>query len=349
MSCNDCFSFQCKWFDPHAQLMRNYQMMFYVRSSVNEIELTDTKTRKLFLRRTPFPSIAFSDLFIGSKLMVYSRQMEIVAFGDPHTARRFGSATTFACVAEDGAALGAALKAATRGFRIVKAKLLGGAERPEAAQYFGAGGIAPSARIVALELSSLGDPADVVGKWQKYAAGQRGIYAAPDSASARASVDAVFGAGRAPQSASFAAHAESDATLMLVKPHAVHEGAVGDVVQRCVDGGFAIEALESFVLDKTQAAEFLEVYKGVSPVYTDAVNELSNGPCVAIALSRSGGGAVDAARALAGPHEYAYADQLRRQTLRAKFGRNDVQNAVHTTDLADDAALELEFFFALMQ
>ena len=150
MSCNDCFSFQCKWFDPHAQLMRNYQMMFYVRSSVNEIELTDTKTRKLFLRRTPFPSIAFSDLFIGSKLMVYSRQMEIVAFGDPHTARRFGSATTFACVAEDGAALGAALKAATRGFRIVKAKLLGGAERPEAAQYFGAGGIAPSARIVAL-------------------------------------------------------------------------------------------------------------------------------------------------------------------------------------------------------
>ena len=175
------------------------------------------------------------------------------------------------------------------------------------------------------------------------------MYAAPDSASARASVDAVFGAGRAPQSASFAAQADSDVTLMLVKPHAVHDGAVGDVVQRCVDGGFAIEALESFVLDKTQAAEFLEVYKGVSPVYTDAVNELSNGPCVAIALRRSGGGAVDAARALAGPHEYAYADQLRRQTLRAKFGRNDVQNAVHTTDLADDAALELEFFFALMQ
>ena len=78
MSSNDCFCFTCQWFDPHAQLMRKYQMMFYVRSSVNEIELTDVKTRKLFLRRTPFPDINFEDLFVGSKIMIYSRQVRFL-------------------------------------------------------------------------------------------------------------------------------------------------------------------------------------------------------------------------------------------------------------------------------
>ena len=82
MSSNDCFCFTCQWFDPHAQLMRKYQMMFYVRSSVNEIELTDVKTRKLFLRRTPFPDINFEDLFVGSKIMIYSRQVRFLREAD---------------------------------------------------------------------------------------------------------------------------------------------------------------------------------------------------------------------------------------------------------------------------
>ena len=101
------------------------------------------------------------------------------------------------------------------------------------------------------------------------------------------------------------------------------------------------------------------------------VNELSNGPCVALALRKAGGGAVAAARALVGPHEFAYvrittfcilhtfikplpshnryAKQLRPTSLRALYGRDDVCNAVHSTDLADDAALEVDFFFSLMQ
>jgi nucleoside-diphosphate kinase len=48
-------------------------------------------------------------------------------------------------------------------------------------------------------------------------------------------------------------------------------------------------------------------------------------------------------------HHNRYAKQLRPTSLRALYGRDDVCNAVHSTDLADDAALEVDFFFSLMQ
>ena len=43
------------------------------------------------------------------------------------------------------------------------------------------------------------------------------------------------------------------------------------------------------------------------------------------------------------------AAHLRPDTLRAKYGRNKVQNAVHCTDLPEDIPLELEYFFKLLQ
>jgi hypothetical protein len=46
-------------------------------------------------------------------------------------------------------------------------------------------------------------------------------------------------------------------------------------------------------------------------------------------------------RELCGPPDPEVARHIRQNTLRAKYGRNRVQNAVHCTDLPDDAALEV--------
>jgi nucleoside-diphosphate kinase len=352
MSYNDCYNFTCAYHDAHAELTRKYQMMVFVRSSVNEIELTDLKTRKLFLRRTPFPSISsLSEFFIGAKIMVYSRQMEIVGFGDPHTERRFSTATSFACLVGSETTLSTAFMNALSGLSLKKVKLLTGTDREMASsRYFPSRVLSPSDRIVALEVSSRGDTGNVRVKLAESAARRwPDLYVPPDAAASEAGKDGCFGSGRGTQEYAFDTRPDSDATLMLVKPHAIREGHLGSVVKRCVEDGFNIEALESFELNKTQSAEFLEVYKGVSPVFIDAVNELCSGPCVAMALRRDGCGAVAAARALAGPHEYKYAAELRANTLRALFGRNDVENAVHTTDLAEDAGLELEYFFSILQ
>ena len=37
-----------------------------------------------------------------------------------------------------------------------------------------------------------------------------------------------------------------------------------------------------------------------------------------------------------GPHEVEIAKHIRPQTLRAKFGKDKVKNAVHCTDLPED-------------
>lgn len=42
------------------------------------------------------------------------------------------------------------------------------------------------------------------------------------------------------------------------------------------------------------------------------------------------------------------ARQIRPKTIRAKFGVNPIQNAVHCTDLEEDCTLEVEYFFKIL-
>jgi nucleoside-diphosphate kinase len=42
---------------------------------------------------------------------------------------------------------------------------------------------------------------------------------------------------------------------------------VGDIIQNILESGFEITALEQFKLEKENASEFLEVYKGVLQEY----------------------------------------------------------------------------------
>lgn len=43
------------------------------------------------------------------------------------------------------------------------------------------------------------------------------------------------------------------------------------------------------------------------------------------------------------------AKNLRPNTIRARFGIDRVRNAIHCTDLPEDGALEIEYFFSIMK
>ncbi|CAN0182842.1 unnamed protein product [Phaeothamnion confervicola] len=142
-----------------------------------------------------------------------------------------------------------------------------------------------------------------------------------------------------------------------------------------------------FHLDRSSAAEFLEVYKGVHPHYNELVEELVTSPCVAMELRlpegaaaataavqasdagrRTAADAVDPAaaagtaaadpvaatvvaafRQTAGPWDVEAARVLRPRSLRARYGADNVRCAVHCTDLPEDGPLESRFFFELLQ
>lgn len=121
----------------------------------------------------------------------------------------------------------------------------------------------------------------------------------------------------------------------------------GAIIDTIVEEGFEVSAVEMFNLTRVNAGEFLEVYKGVLPEYNLMVEELSNGP--AIALEVRSENAVEAMRELVGPHDPELARVLRPHTIRAKHGLDKVMNAVHITDLAEDGQLEVEYFFRILQ
>ena len=74
----------------------------------------------------------------------------------------------------------------------------------------------------------------------------------------------------------------------------------------------------------------------------------TTGPCLALQIARPGGdpaATVEAFRELCGPADVEIARHLRPGSLRAKYGRNRVQNCLHCTDLPEDGGLECKFFF----
>lgn len=61
-------------------------------------------------------------------------------------------------------------------------------------------------------------------------------------------------------------------------------GHLGAIISQIQNVGFQISAMQMFRLEKANAEEFLEVYKGVVQEYPAMVAELVSGPCVALAI-----------------------------------------------------------------
>jgi len=134
-------------------------------------------------------------------------------------------------------------------------------------------------------------------------------------------------------------------TALIIKPHAVAAGVDGAILAAVLGAGLEVSALRSCALSRGDAGDFFEAYKGVAAEYERWVGEVSSGKCVVVEVR--GEAAVDALRALAGPNDISVARELAPQSLRARFGVDNVRNAVHCTDVAVDGPLECRFLFSV--
>lgn len=66
---------------------------------------------------------------------------------------------------------------------------------------------------------------------------------------------------------------------------------------------------------------------------------MTTGPSIVLEIRQDD--AVNKFRALCGPHDPEIARTLKPDTIRAKFGRDRVANAIHCTDLPEDGSLEV--------
>ena len=131
----------------------------------------------------------------------------------------------------------------------------------------------------------------------------------------------------------------SERTFSIIKPDAVAAKQTGAIIQMILDAGLSVKAMKMIRLTREQAQGFYAVHSA-RPFFKDLVGFMISGPVMiqalegenAILKNRELMGATDPKKAAAG-------------TIRADFAESIDANAVHGSDAAETAKVEISFFF----
>ncbi|MSQ99217.1 MAG: nucleoside-diphosphate kinase [Xanthomonadales bacterium] len=128
-------------------------------------------------------------------------------------------------------------------------------------------------------------------------------------------------------------------TLSIIKPDAVAKGVIGEIVSRFEQAGLKIIAAHMKQLSRAQAQEFYAVHKA-RPFFSALVDFMTSGPVMIQVLE--GENAIFRNRELMGATNPAEAAP---GTIRADFAESIDANAVHGSDAAETAQVEIACFF----
>ncbi|XP_075975151.1 nucleoside diphosphate kinase homolog 7-like [Anticarsia gemmatalis] len=371
------YSFIGEWYDNQASLIRRFNVFYYPTDDT--LEMFDLKNRKTFVRRVKVNGITLDKFYIGCTLYILGRLIKIVDFACEDTKNKLlrDMQVTFGMIKPTPTTTAGKILTHfhTHGLRVTKMKkarlsdedvsvlfrrMVTDPTYPFLLEFL------TGQHVYGLELVGR----DAVESAIKIVGDKDPLKAEPDTIRALYGLDAVrncvhvssnvedalfdidyFFPPPALRSSRLTLTATlSNCTLCIVKPHAVREGKLGAALEEIDSAGFDITALNMFIVENINAAEFYEVYKGIVPEYKGMVEELASGPCVAmeiVAKDKNVNTAVEF-RKLVGPADPEIARLLRPQTMRAKLGNTKVQNAIHCSDLAEDGLLEVEYFFKIL-
>lgn len=133
---------------------------------------------------------------------------------------------------------------------------------------------------------------------------------------------------------------EQQRTLSIIKPDAVEARKIGAIIARLEEEGFRIVAMKRVHLTRAQAEGFYAEHRGRG-FFDELCTFMSRGPIVVMALEREDAiakyreviGATDPKKAAPG-------------TIRALYGANVGENAVHGSDKPETAVREIGYYFA---
>ncbi len=128
-------------------------------------------------------------------------------------------------------------------------------------------------------------------------------------------------------------------TLSIIKPDAVGNNHIGEIITRFEKSGLRVIAAKMKHLTQRDAEGFYAVHKE-RPFFKDLVSFMITGPVLmmvlegenAIAKNRDLMGATDPKKAAPG-------------TIRADFAKTIDENAVHGSDSQETARIEIGYFF----
>jgi len=128
-------------------------------------------------------------------------------------------------------------------------------------------------------------------------------------------------------------------TLSIIKPDAVENHNIGDILALIEGKGLAIKAMRMLHLTRPMAEGFYAVHKE-RPFFGELVEFMTRGPVVVSVLE--GENAIATYRELMGATNPENADE---GTIRKLYAKDVGENAVHGSDGPDTAATEIRYFF----
>ena len=128
-------------------------------------------------------------------------------------------------------------------------------------------------------------------------------------------------------------------TLSIIKPDAVQRHLENEIKQIFKKKGFQIIKEKKIKIDKSEAETFYKVHE-TKPFYNDLCEYLSSGPIVVMILEKDN--AVLSNRDLMGATNPKDAKE---GTIRKKYGISIDKNSIHGSDSAENAKIEINFFF----
>jgi nucleoside-diphosphate kinase len=132
----------------------------------------------------------------------------------------------------------------------------------------------------------------------------------------------------------------SERTLSIIKPDATRRNLTGQINARFEAAGLRIVAQKRLQLTRAQAEGFYAVHSE-RPFFDDLCSFMTSGPVVVQVLE--GDNAVAENRRIMGATNPANADE---GTIRKDFGESIEANSAHGSDSAENAAIEIAYFFA---
>jgi nucleoside-diphosphate kinase len=129
-------------------------------------------------------------------------------------------------------------------------------------------------------------------------------------------------------------------TFSILKPDATRRNLTGKINAVFEENGLRIVAQKRIHMTETQAKKFYEVH-AARPFYGELVSFMTSGPVVVQVLE--GENAVAKHRDIMGATNPANAAE---GTIRKMFAESIEANSVHGSDSAENAAIEIAYFFA---
>ena len=133
--------------------------------------------------------------------------------------------------------------------------------------------------------------------------------------------------------------AQTQQTLILLKPDAVQRGLAGPIISRFEQAGLKIAALKLVQVSDALAKQHYAVHEG-KPFFPGLVRFITSSPVVAMVLE--GPNAIEKARGLMGATNPVSAAP---GSIRGQYGLDIGRNLVHGSDGPETAAQEIGLWF----